>query len=54
VYGGFLLSDDTRCCVNTIWPEDEQDIARNMYIWRIVINVLKFVHQVGHWLRFVV
>ena len=33
-------SDDTRCRINTIWPpEDEQDIARNM--WRIVINVLK-------------
>ena len=27
------LSDDTRCCVNTILlPEDEQDIARNMYM----------------------
>ena len=26
-------SDDTRCYINTIWPpEDEQDIARNMYI----------------------
>ena len=26
-------TDDTRCCINTIWPpEDEQDIARNMYI----------------------
>jgi hypothetical protein len=26
-------SDDTRCYVNTIWPsEDEQDIARNMYM----------------------
>ena len=26
-------SDDTRSCVNTIWPpEDEQDIARNMYV----------------------
>ena len=25
-------SDDTRCCINTIWPpEDEKDIARNMY-----------------------
>jgi len=25
-------SNDTRCCINTIWPpEDEQDIARNMY-----------------------
>jgi len=24
-------SDDTRSCINTIWPpEDEQDIARNM------------------------
>jgi len=24
-------SDDTRCCINTIWPpEDEQDIAGNM------------------------
>jgi len=24
-------SDNTRCCINTIWPpEDEQDIARNM------------------------
>jgi hypothetical protein len=29
----FTESDDTRCCVNTIWPpEDEQDIARNMYM----------------------
>jgi len=28
-----IESDNTRCCVNTIWPpEDEQDIARNMYI----------------------
>ena len=35
-------SDDPRCCMNTIWPpEDEQDIARNIYIYRIVINVLK-------------
>jgi hypothetical protein len=26
-------SDDTRCCINTIWPpEDEQDITRNMYM----------------------
>ena len=26
-------SDDTRCCINTIRPpEDEQDIARNMYM----------------------
>jgi len=26
-------SDDTRCYINTIWPpEDEQDIARNMYM----------------------
>jgi hypothetical protein len=26
-------SDDTTCCINTIWlPEDEQDIARNMYM----------------------
>ena len=32
--------------------EDEQDIARNMFMYRIVINVFKkFVHQVGHWLR---
>jgi hypothetical protein len=22
-----------------------------MYMYRIVINVLKFVNQVGHWLR---
>jgi len=35
-------SYDTRCCVNTIWPpEDEQDVARNMYMYRIVINVIK-------------
>ena len=35
-------SDDTRCYINTIWPpEDEQDIARNMYMWRIVINVFE-------------
>jgi hypothetical protein len=35
-------SDDTRRCINTILPpEDEQDIARNMYMYRIVINVLK-------------
>jgi hypothetical protein len=27
------VSDDTRCCINTIWPlKDEQDIAQNMYI----------------------
>jgi len=33
---------DTRCCINTVLPpEDEQDITRNMYIYRIVINVLK-------------
>jgi len=26
-------SDNTRCCINTILPlEDEQDIARNMYV----------------------
>ena len=26
-------SDDTRCCINTIWPpEDKQDIARSMYM----------------------
>jgi hypothetical protein len=25
-------SDDTRCCINTICPEDEQDIAQNMYM----------------------
>jgi hypothetical protein len=26
-------SYDTRCCINKIWPpEDEQDIARNMYM----------------------
>ena len=26
-------SDDTICCINTIWPpEDEQDIAGNMYM----------------------
>jgi len=43
-------SDDTRCCINIIWPpEDEQGFARNMHMYRIVINVLKFVHQVGHW-----
>jgi len=25
------VSDNTRCCINTIWPpEDKQDIARNM------------------------
>jgi hypothetical protein len=35
-------SDNTICCINTIChPEDEQDIARNMYMYRIVINVLK-------------
>jgi len=35
-------SDDTRCCTNTISPpEDDQDIARNMYMFRIVTNVLK-------------
>jgi hypothetical protein len=27
------VSEDTRCCINTIWPpEDEQDIAENMYM----------------------
>jgi len=27
------VSDDTRCCIDTVWPpEDEQDIARNMYM----------------------
>ena len=26
-------SDDIRCCIDTIWPpEDEQDIARKMYV----------------------
>ena len=26
-------SDDTTCCINTIWPpEEEQDIARNIYM----------------------
>jgi len=26
-------SDDTRRCINAIWPpQDEQDIARNMYV----------------------
>jgi len=26
-------SDNTRCCVNTIWPpEYEQDITQNMYM----------------------
>jgi len=26
-------SDDTKCCINTIWPpEDEQDVARNVYM----------------------
>jgi len=35
-------SDDNRCCINAILPpEDEQDIARNMYMYRTVINVLK-------------
>jgi len=25
--------EDTKYCINTIWPpEDEQDIARNMYM----------------------
>jgi hypothetical protein len=29
----FTESDDTRCCIKIIWPpEDEQDIARNMYM----------------------
>jgi hypothetical protein len=37
-------SEDTRCCINKIWPpEDEQGTARNMYVNRIVINVLKCV-----------
>ena len=42
-------SDDTRWCINTIWPDDEHDIAQNTY--RAVINVLKnkgIVCQVGH------
>jgi hypothetical protein len=30
---------------------DKQDIARNMYMYRIVINLLKNVHQIGHWLQ---
>jgi len=35
-------SDNTRCCINRILsPEDEQDVARNMYMQKIVINVLK-------------
>ena len=26
-------SDDTKCCIDAIWPpEDEQDIARNIYV----------------------
>jgi len=40
----------TRCCINTIWPpDDEHRVARNM--WRIIIiNVLYnvIVHEVGH------
>jgi len=28
--GCLTESDDTRCCNNTIWPEDEHGIARNM------------------------
>ena len=33
-------SEDTRCCINTICPpEDEHNSARNMY-WNI-LNVLK-------------
>jgi hypothetical protein len=39
----FTEGEDIRCCVNAIWPpEDEQGIARNMYMYRIVINVLTF------------
>jgi len=40
----------TRCCINTIWPpDDEHRAARNMYRI-IIINVLYnvIVHQVGH------
>jgi len=34
-------SDNTRCCINTIWPpEDEQYFARNIYVQRNVINIL--------------
>ena len=42
--------DDTRCCINTVWPpDDEHTVSRNM--WRnIIINVLYnvTVHQIGH------
>jgi len=45
-YGEYYI----RCCINTIWPpEDEHRVARNIY--RImIINVLYnvIVHQVGH------
>ena len=40
----------TRCCINTIWPpNDEHSVARNM-LRIIIINVLYavIVHQVGH------
>jgi len=27
----YFQSDDTRCCINTIWtPDDEHDVDRNM------------------------
>jgi hypothetical protein len=36
----FTDSENTRCCINTIWPpEDEQDIARNLYILIYVLKV---------------
>ena len=37
--GPLTESDDTRCCINTIWPPDnEHDVPRN--VQRTVINVL--------------
>jgi len=37
-------SDDTRCCVNKIWPpEEEQDIARNMYEVQSKSNAYIFI-----------
>jgi hypothetical protein len=45
-----LKSDNTRCCINTIWPpEDEHNLARNMQRTVIYVSYNKgIVHEVGN------